>query len=89
MPSTCHQHEIRWHLQLLGVTSIRVTYKIFFIFSRQTLAATAATELMPLIEKADEYDVIGVDEGQFVSLYKQTKLQYTHGAPHTTLRSPT
>ena len=42
-------------------------YHLTSFLYRQTLAASAATKLMPLLSEAEKYDVIGVDEGQFVS----------------------
>ena len=43
---------------------IKVLIQLSF---RQTLPATSAVTLLPMVGEASEYDVIGVDEGQFVS----------------------
>ena len=42
--------------------------KCSYSFYRQTLEASVSTDsLMPVLEDAKRYDVVGVDEGQFVS----------------------
>ncbi len=37
-----------------------------FFICRQSLEAKAAVVLMPLFAEVQKYDVIGIDEGQFV-----------------------
>ena len=39
-----------------------------FSVSRQTLPAVAAEKLSDLHGLADDYDIVGIDEGQFVSV---------------------
>lgn len=39
---------------------------------RQTLPAVAATELSTLKTEAEQYEIIGIDEGQFVSTVPKT-----------------
>lgn len=51
-----------------------------FFFFRQTLPAISTDKLMPVGTKAVSYDVIGIDEGQFVSYFlyfDKTKLVHS------------
>ena len=47
---------------------LRAFYCVEFIFRQVLEASVAATELMPVFEKARNYEVIAIDEGQFVSV---------------------
>ena len=47
---------------------------------KQSLLAVSATTCQQLRAKAEDYDVIGIDEGQFVSL--ALKLVSTHRSMH-------
>ena len=43
---------------------------------RQSLKAVSASQCAQLREKAENYDVIGIDEGQFVSISKDIYTNY-------------
>ena len=43
--------------------------EIFFLLNRQLLEAVKASKLTPFLDTANNYDVIGIDEGQFVSKF--------------------
>ena len=42
--------------------------KLYCVFFRQSLRASACSVLADIKEKAIDYSVLGIDEGQFVSL---------------------
>ena len=57
-------------MQIVGFLMHRLNYDSVHAppVSRQTLPAVAAEKLSDLHGLADSYDIIGIDEGQFVSL---------------------
>ena len=64
-------------MQIVGFLMHRLNYdSVHAPVSRQTLPAVAAEKLSDLHGLADSYDIIGIDEGQFVSLlYSGSQLE--------------
>lgn len=53
--------------KLWSVSSLTLVNESMLIFFRQTLAAIPADVLDQVKSQAENFDVIGIDEGQFVS----------------------
>lgn len=53
--------------KLWSVSSLECVNERVLIFCRQTLAAIPADVLDQVKSQAENFDVIGIDEGQFVS----------------------
>ena len=83
MPLTCHDRMssfiaaqnpkefkafyYRENIFLEIMLDVSLWFSLLFQFFRQTLPAVAATELSNLKVKAEHVEIIGIDEGQFVS----------------------
>ena len=46
-------------------SDLHILFTVYF--DRQILPAISTSKLTPVLEQALQYDVIGIDEGQFVS----------------------